>query len=445
MPRIRLPNNWQPRQYQREAWDYLENGGKRCVLPCHRRWGKDDIALHWTAVAAHQRVGVYWHMLPEYEQGRKAIWTAVNAHTGKRRIDEAFPQELRKRTVDDDMLIEFRTGSIWQVVGSDAYDSLVGAGVAGIVMSEWALANPAAWAFLSPMLVENDGWAIFPYTPRGRNHGWSLLQRARGDPDWFSTVQSAEQTGVFTAEALASALADYQSIYGRQDGEALFRQEYYCDFDAAILGAFYGGDIRQMEREGRLTNVPIERAQRVHTAWDLGYTDSTAIWFVQQVGRELHLIDYYEGNNQGLDHYARVLDEKGYLYGDHFFPHDVEQHELSTGTSRVQTLRKLGIRPTVVPLHQVMDGVNAVRMLFPRLWADARRCERGMDALRNYRREFDEKTKVYKPKPLHDWSSHGADALRYFAAGFRDSPLKGRLVDAYRQAGASESYSGWAV
>lgn len=423
----------------------MERGGKRLVLPCHRRWGKDDIALHWTAVAAHQRSGVYWHMLPEYEQGRKAIWTSVNAHTGKRRIDEAFPRELRKRTVDDDMLIEFRNGSIWQVVGSDAYDSLVGAGVAGLVMSEWALANPAAWAFLSPMLVENDGWAIFPYTPRGRNHGWTLLERARSDPAWFSTVQSVDQTGVFSTEALASALSDYQSIYGRQDGEALFRQEYYCDFDAAILGAFYGEDIRQMEREGRIGNVPVERAHKVHTAWDLGYTDSTAIWFVQQVGRELHLVDYYEGNNQGLDHYAKVLNDKGYLYGEHFFPHDVEVHELSTGTSRVQTLRKLGIVPTVVPNHQVMDGINAVRMLFPRFWADKTRCERGLDAVRNYRREFDEKAKTYKAKPAHDWSSHGADALRYFAAGFRDSPLRDRPIDRYRGYDEPESYSHWAV
>lgn len=434
---IQLPaNNWRPRSYQRQAWGYLEGGGKRLVLPCHRRWGKDELALHWTACAAHERPAVYWHMLPEYKQGRKAIWNAVNAHTGKRRIDEAFPKALRKRTVDDEMLIEFRTGAVWQVVGSDQYDTLVGAGVAGLVMSEWSLANPAAWAFLAPMLVENEGWAIFPYTPRGRNHGWSLLQRARADPTWFGEVQSVDQTGVFNQEALDAALADYIAIYGPDDGEALFQQEYYCDFDAAIVGSYYGREIRDAEREGRITNVPAERGLPVETWWDLGFTDSTAIWFVQQCGRELHCIDYYETNNQGIDHYVKVLRDKGYVYGEHYFPHDVEAHELSTGQSRSKTLRKLGVKPTTVPVHNIEDGINAVRMSFPRLWFDEKRCERGLEALRNYRRKFDEDRKMYMPKPLHDWTSHGADAMRTGLAGRRDSPIRDKPIDRYRKASA---------
>lgn len=402
------------------------------MLVCHRRWGKDDIALHRTAVALHERAGTYWHMLPEYEQGRKAIWNAINAHTGKRRIDEAFPVELRKRTVDDDMLIEFKNGSIWQVVGSDNYDSLVGAGVAGVIFSEWALANPAAWAFISPMLEENDGWALFIYTARGRNHGWSMYDRAINDPAWFGLRQTANETGVFRAEALAAALKDYVALYGPDDGTALFEQEYMCSFDAAILGAFYGKEMRRAEQEGRILNLPVERGKQVITAWDLGFTDSTAIWFFQVVGREIHVIDYYEANNQGLDHYAKVLRDKGYLYSQHIFPHDVEHHELSSGKSRAMTLRELGIQPTVVPIHQVLDGVNAVRMIFDRCWFDAKRCERGLEALRSYRRDYDEKLKLYRPKPLHDWTSHGADAFRYFAAGFSDSPIRERPLDAYR-------------
>ena len=443
---VRLPNNdWRPREYQKAAWLYLENGGKRLVLPCHRRWGKDELALNWTAVAAHERVAVYWHMLPQFKQGRRAIWNAVNAHTGLRRIDEAFPPAIRNRTVDDEMLIEFKNGSIWQVVGSDEYDALVGAGVAGLVISEWSLANPAAWAFLAPMLEENNGWAIFPYTARGRNHGYSLLQRAQNEPSWFATVQSVKETNVFSEAALEAARQDYITLYGSEDGDALFRQEYYCDFDAAVLGAFYGKEIGDAEAQGRIANIAVDRSVPVDTAWDLGFTDSTAIWFIQQVGRELHLIDYYEANNQGLDHYAKVLQDRGYLYGHHYFPHDVEHHELGTGKSRVTTLTSLKVKPVVVPLHEVNDGINATRLLFPRIWMDAKRCERGLEALRNYRREFDDKLKVYKPKPLHDWTSHGADALRCYAAGFKDSKLAEVRRERYKGKDKHGPSSAWAA
>lgn len=442
---IQIPNNWVPRPYQLSAWKYLESGGKRCALVCHRRWGKDDLALHWAAVAAHDRVGSYWHMLPEYEQGRRVIWNAVNSHTGKRRIDEAFPPELREKTNDQEMFIRFKNGSTWQVVGSDRYDALVGAGVAGIVFSEWALANPAAWGFLSPMLAENNGWALFIYTARGRNHGWSIYNRATQDAGWFGLRQSALDTGVFSEAALEEARKDYKALYGAEDGDALFRQEYYCDFDAAILGAYYGKEMREVEAEGRLTNVPIDKALLVETGWDLGFTDSTAIWFIQKAGRELRLVDYYEANNQGLDHYAKVLKDKGYLYGKHYFPHDVEVHELSTAKSRVATLRSLGLSPTVVPVHSVNDGINATRLLLPRMWIDAKKCERGVEALRNYRREFDDKLKVYRPKPLHDWTSHACDALRYYAAGFQDSPMREVERKRYQGKDSKSQASAWAV
>lgn len=413
------------------------------VLVCHRRWGKDDIALHWAAVAAHMRVGSYWHMLPQYEQGRKAIWNAVNARTGKRRIDEAFPPEVRASTNEQEMFIRFKNGSTWQVVGSDRYDALVGAGVAGVTFSEWSLANPAAWGFIAPMLAENDGWANFIYTARGRNHGWSTYQRATNDEGWFGLLQTAKETGVFTDYQLDQAQQDYRALYGPDDGDALFEQEFYCSFDASIMGAFYGKEIKRAEDEGRISNVPHERGKLVSTAWDLGFSDSTAIWFVQQIGRELHVIDYYEANGQGLDHYAHVLREKGYLYDKHYFPHDVQQHELSTGKSRVATLRELGLNPTVVHNHMVMDGINAVRLVFDRMWFDDKKCQRGLEALRNYRREYDDKNKLYKPKPLHDWTSHGADALRYFAAGFRDSPIKNRPIDKYRDHDDHETSGSW--
>jgi phage terminase large subunit len=170
MATITLPHKWSPRPYQKRLWSYLEGGGKRAIEIAHRRWGKDDVALHWAACAAMQRPASYWHMLPNYSQARKAIWTAVNPHTGKRRIDEAFPAAIRSATLENEMFIRFKNGSTWQVIGSDNYDSLVGTPPAGIVFSEWARANPASWGYLAPILLENDGWALFITTPIGRNH-----------------------------------------------------------------------------------------------------------------------------------------------------------------------------------------------------------------------------------------------------------------------------------
>ena len=179
---ISLPFNWTPREYQGSVWKFLEHGGKRANLVWHRRAGKDDLAMHWTSVSAMMRHGVYWHMLPQSEQGRKAIWRAVDAHKGQRRIDLAFPEEIRKQTRDQEMNIEFVNGSIWQLVGSDNFNALVGSPPVGIVFSEWALADPQAWSFLSPILEENDGWALFVTTPRGPNHAKKLFDYARTHP-----------------------------------------------------------------------------------------------------------------------------------------------------------------------------------------------------------------------------------------------------------------------
>jgi hypothetical protein len=192
---IELPHNWTPRIYQGRLWNYLLRGGTRAIDIAHRRWGKDEVALHWSAIAAHDRVASYWHLLPQASQARKAIWDAINPHTGKRRIDEAFPQALRKRTREQDMFIEFKSGSTWQVLGSDNFNSLVGSPPAGIVMSEWALCNPAAWAYLKPILDENGGWAIFITTPRGKNHAHAMYQMAKANPKWFAEVSNVQGSG----------------------------------------------------------------------------------------------------------------------------------------------------------------------------------------------------------------------------------------------------------
>lgn len=397
-------------------WNYLERGGKRAIAIWHRRAGKDEICLHWTACAAWQRVGVYWHMLPEQAQARKAIWDAVNPHSGQRRINEAFPAGLRENTRETDMAIRLKNGSLWQLVGSDNYNSLVGSPPVGVVFSEFALADPAAWGYLRPILAENDGWALFITTPRGRNHASTFYEAARQDKKWFAEQLPATETPVFTAEQLEIEHRELIREYGPDDGEARYRQEYLVSFDAGVMGSYYGSLMEACEKEGRITRVPHEPQFPVHTAWDLGIGDATAIWCIQLIGREIHCIDYIENSGVGLDWYARELDKRPWKWGEHILPHDVQVRELATGIPRLETLRTLGLHRTlVIPRQPIEDGINATRMVLPRMWFDADKCARGISVLQNYRRSWNEALRTYSDRPLHDWTSHGADALRAFA------------------------------
>jgi len=406
-----------PRRYQLPIWKFLERGGKRALAIWHRRAGKDDIGLHWAAVSAMMRVGTYWHMLPEAEQARKAIWRAVDPHKGARRIDLAFPQAVRARTRDREMNIEFKNGSLWQVVGSDNFNSLVGSPPLGVVFSEWPLADPQAWAFLAPILEENNGWAIFNGTPRGPNHGKRLFEFASAAPDWFCERLTAQETGIFSREQLKRIKRDYEGTFGVDAGAALYEQEYECSFEAAVLGAYYGRLMADAERETRISRVPYDPNALVWTAWDLGISDATSIWFAQMVGREIHLIDYYESSGVPLADYAKIVRDKKYSYGGHLVPHDAEARELGTGKTRVETLAALGLETTLVPVHAIADGINAVRTILPKCWFDRERCDRGIEALKLYRANYDEKNQTLRERPLHNWASHGADAFRCLAMG----------------------------
>lgn len=402
-------------------WRYLENGGKRAIEIAHRRWGKDDVALHRAACAAFERVGTYWHMLPEAAQARKAIWDAVDPHQGKRRIDIAFPLETRETTKEQEMMIRFKNGSTWQVVGSDNYNSLVGSPPVGVVFSEWALAHPAAWAYLRPILLENGGWALFITTPRGRNHAFEMFTGAEGDPVWFADRSPASKTGRFQPIELDQERREYVSQFGEDVGDALFRQEYECDWSAATLGAYWGREMADAERLGRIGMVPYEPSLPVFTTWDLGIGDSTAIWWFQVAGQEIRVIDYYESHGVGLDHYAKVIKAKPYgMPAADFVPHDAKVRELGTGRTRVETLAALGLRPRLVPAHKLQDGINAARKALARCWFDAK-CGKGLEALRQYHADWDEKTRSFRDQPKHDWTSHAADSFRYLAMSWREA------------------------
>lgn len=357
-----------------------------------------------------------------YEQARKAIWEAINPHTGRRRIDEAFPHAIRKRTDNSSMAIEFKCGSAWRVVGADNPDSLVGAPPAGIVFSEWALCNPSSWGYLAPILAENSGWADFITTPRGRNHVKTMLDMAKASPDWFAEVLTPHQTG-FPLERVEEQRREYHAIFGEDAGDALIDQEYWCSFDAAILGSYFGKSLTKAGREGRIRAVPYEPSLPVHTAWDLGKGANMAVWLFQVLFDEVRVIGYVAGaHDETLPEVVERLEtEYDYQWGKDYVPHDAKVKELS-GRTRVETLISLKRKPELVPNHKVDDGISAARLLIagPNCVFDEQKCAGGLEALRQYRAEWDDDKKCFKDTPLHDWTSHPADAFRYLAMAFRE-------------------------
>jgi hypothetical protein len=357
-------------------------------------------------------------MLPQASQARKAIWEAINPHSGLRRIDEAFPKELRETTREQDMMIKFPNGSTWQVVGSDNYDSLVGSPPIGVVMSEWALAKPQAWGYLRPILKENGGWAAFITTPRGKNHCHRLYQALKNNPQAYCEVSPATKTSVFSAEQLEEERLAYIAEHGPQVGKALYEQEYLCSFEAAIVGAIFAAEIQKARDQGRIMKVNYDPSKLVYTSWDIGRTDATAIWFYQVFGNEWHYIDYYENSGPDIMHYLSVLQSKGYNYDTLYMPHDADNANMLAlqGRSIADHVRANGFRVEIVKrTANVMNRINAGRMHLGKSWFDEERCQPGLDALIHYHWSYNQRLDNITPIPEHDWASHGADAYTYGA------------------------------
>lgn len=412
--RIRLPYNFTPRDYQLPALKAMDDGATRAVLVWHRRSGKDKTIINFVAKKMFERVGSYFYFFPTYKQGKKILWNGMDRDGFK--FTNHIPKELRARTDNGEMLIEADCGSIFQVIGTDKIDAVVGTNPVGCVFSEYALQDPKAWDYIRPILAENGGWAIFNFTPRGENHGFDIYNLAKNDPKWFCQLLTVDDTGVIPKEVLEQ---EREEIIKQHGNDALFQQEYFCSFTVPIQGAYYGSQMMLVDREKRIGNVPIEPTIPVNTAWDLGIDDSTTIWFFQTVGQEVRIIDYYENSGEGLAHYAKTLQDKGYLYGDHYAPPDIEVRELGSGKSRMETAASLGLRFRVVPKLSISDGIEAARNLLPKCWFNKEKCSRGINALKSYHKEWDDENKVYRNQPEHDWSSHGADAFRYLAAGYK--------------------------
>ena len=408
--RKRIDHLYRPRALQAEVHRSLKRFN---VLVCHRRFGKTVMCINQLIASAAKRGATherprYAYIAPLYKQAKAVAWDYLKAYTSNIPGIHRHEAELR---------VDMPNGARISLYGADNPDALRGLYLDGVVLDEYAHMRPVLWGeVIRPAIADREGYAIFIGTPAGRNEFHRIYEVGRADAGWFAARYRVSETGVLPADELAQAR--------KQMTPEQYEQEFECSFQAAILGAYYGKLLGAADAEGRIGCVPWEPSVPVYTAWDLGIGDSTTIWFAQAVGRELRLIDYYEASGEALAHYVKRLKEKPYIYGEHFAPHDISVRELGTGKSRLEVARELGIRFRIVPKLPVDDGINAVRAMIPKCWFDAEKCSDGIEALRRYRSEFDERRRVFAARPLHDWTSHPADAFRYLSLGLDERPRK---------------------
>ena len=398
-----------PYKPRAQAVAFHERTERFACLVAHRRFGKTVASLNDLIRDAltidRQNVRVAY-IAPYYRQAKAIAWDYLKEFTAPIPGIEVNASELR---------IDFPNGARIRLFGADNYDAMRGLYFDSVVLDEPADFPASAWpTVIRPALADRKGRATFIGTPKGKNDFWEIYNYAKTAPDWFCAMYKASETDILDVDELIEAK--------RTMGEDRYEQEFECSFEAAIQGAYYATEMKEAMDAGRICAVPYDKSLSVVTAWDLGIGDSTAIWFAQYAGREIRLIDYYESSGVGLDHYAKVLADKGYHYTRHVLPHDARVKELGSGKSRIETLANLGIKDVeIAPSLAVEDGIQAVRSMIGRTWFDAEKCERGIEALRQYRREFDDKLKTWRGRPLHDWTSHGADAIRYLAIGYSEA------------------------
>jgi phage terminase large subunit len=374
------------------------------LIVAHRRAGKTVACINDVikrAIVESKKNGRYAYIAPFMAQAKAVAWTYLLEYTAP----------IAKHANASELWVELINGSRIRLYGADNAEALRGQYFDGVIADEFGDWKPGIWgAIIRPALSDRRGWAVFIGTPKGHNEFYEQREIARNSEDWFYAELKASETGIIDAEELEDAR--------RLSTEDQFAQEFECSFDAAIQGAIYAKYIN----DSQVTRVQYDPRIPVHTSWDLGMGDATAIWFWQVVNTEYRVIDYYEASGEGLSHYVQVLQGKGYTYGKHFAPHDIEVRELGTGTSRYEIGRQLGIVFEVVKQHRLEDGINALRMILPMCWFDAEKAKQGLESLRYYRWRANERLGGFTNTPEHDWSSHAADAARYFAMGFKQAP-----------------------
>jgi hypothetical protein len=435
MEALRLRDNeshfW-PRSYQQRFKGAFARQEYDRFFKCwHRRAGKDDDTLDSLIqfIALEEiagRIGGYWYIWPTVEEARRGMWKNICGHK-IRQIDHV-PEALRGEPWpnEGDMILPFRGGSQLWLTGGKFPDRLRGPNPRGVVLTEWARMNPMVWDVVEPIIVENKGWAVFQTTPAGNNHAALMWRKAEADPTWFTDLRTIADTrrdarGEDGGPVIDSAALDRM----RRDGksEEFLLQEYYCSWAGVMMGSYWGLEIETARADMRITHVPHEPQLPVHTFWDLGWRNAMVVWFVQYVGRQRRVIDCLAQVQGGLPTMIAALQQghrRAYVYGKHWAPHDIKVHELGTEKSRDEVAASLGVKFERVPQIGFANGVEAVRSVLPRCWFDAARCERGLDALVSYHREYDEEREIYASSPYKDWTSDFADAFRMFAVAEAD-------------------------
>ena len=399
-----VATGYEPREQQKLIHKAVKDN-RFVVVVAHRRMGKTVAAVNQLIHAALKNPleePRYAYIAPTYGQAKRIAWDYLTKFT--RPLDATHNiSELRADFF----------GRRISLFGSDNPDSLRGSYFDGVILDEFGDQDPKIWTdIIRPALADRSGWALFLGTPKGKNHFADLRDRAEAGDGWTLLEFKASEIGVVAAEELEAAR--------KEMGDDKFMQEFECSFNAAVEGAYYGSIMNDLEAQGRFTTIPRDDLCKTYAAWDLGMGDSTAIWVAQMVGKEIRLVDCVENAGVGLDWYVNWLKENNWHQAEQILPHDVEVRELGTGKSRKEVLMEAGLQITVAPKLSRDDGIQAVRRILPRCWFDKYKTKQGINALRNYRRTFDEKRKVFFDNPLHDWSSHFADSFRYLAIALNE-------------------------
>jgi hypothetical protein len=372
------------------------------VVVAHRRMGKTVSAINHLikdALLNQKEAPRYAYIAPTYGQAKRVAWDYL----------VKYAEPLGGTSNISELRVDF-WGRRIQLFGSDNPETLRGQYFDGVILDEIGDQNPKIWTDVCrPSLVDRQGWCLFIGTPKGHNHFKELRDRAKTEDGWGLLEFKASETGVVDDTELRAAKNEM--------GEDKYRQEFECSFDAAVEGSYYGQILNELEEKKHMQEIPREELSRTFTAWDLGMGDSTSIWVAQLVGTEVRLIDYYENHGVGLDHYVKWIKDNDYHKAEHILPHDVRVRELGTGKSRMEMLEESGLEVKIAPRMGLDDGIQAVRRLLPRCWFNVPQVQTGLNCLRNYRRDYDEKRKIFYERPLHDWSSHGSDSFRYLALG----------------------------
>ena len=392
---------YKPREQQLAIHDLMDS--KRFgVVVAHRRMGKTVSAINHLikdAVLNQKDAPRYAYIAPTYGQAKRVAWDYL----------VKYAEPLGGTQNITELRVDF-WGRRIQLYGSDNPETLRGQYFDGVILDEIGDQNPKIWTdIVRPALADRKGWCLFIGTPKGHNHFKELRDRAEKEDGWGLLEFKASETGVVDEVELKAAKNEM--------GEDKYRQEFECSFDAAVEGSYYGQILNELEDKKHMQEIPREELSRTFTAWDLGMGDSTSIWVAQLVGSEIRLIDYYENHGVGLDHYVKWIRDNNYEKAQHILPHDVRVRELGTGKSRMEMLEEAGLEIKIAPRMGLDDGIQAVRRILPRCWFNVPKVQIGLNCLRNYRRDYDEKRKIFYERPLHDWSSHGSDSFRYLAIG----------------------------